>query len=136
LEDAIVSVDSADTLDGGRALQIKFDGARNLDYGQVFQYVPVQPNTPYRFSGHMRVQEITTDSGPRFQIFDAYNWAKLLVSTENLVGTSGWSEEKAQFTTKADTHLLIVRVARPLSGKFDNKIAGTVWISSVSLKPE
>jgi hypothetical protein len=135
-EGAIVSLDSLDAFEGARALQIKFDGVSNLDYGHVFQYVPVQPNTRYRFSGHMRVQGITTESGPRFQICDAYNMSDLFVSTENLVGTSAWSEKKAEFKTKADTRMLLIRVARPLSSKFDNQIAGTVWIDDVSLRAE
>jgi hypothetical protein len=135
-EGTVVRLDSAAAFEGAHAFQIKFDGSRNLDYGHVFQYVPVRPNTRYRFSGYMRVQGITTDSGPRFQVFDAYNIADLFVSTENLVGTSGWSNQEIQFTTKPDTHLLIIRVARPLSSKFDNKIAGTVWISGVSLNSD
>jgi hypothetical protein len=135
-EGAVVSLDAAGAFEGAGALQIKFDGSRNLDYGHVFQYVPVRPNARYRFSGSMRVQGITTDSGPRFQIFDAYNMANLFVSTENLVGTSGWSKQSAQFTTRPDTHLLVVRVARPLSSKFDNQIAGIARISGVSLNPE
>jgi hypothetical protein len=62
--------------------------------------------------------------------------ADFFVSTENLAGTSGWSKQSAQFTTKPDTHLLVIRVARPVSSKFDNQIAGIVWISGVSLNPE
>jgi hypothetical protein len=136
VEGTLVSLDSAGGFEGARALQIKFSGSRNLDYGHVFQYVPVRPNTRYRFSGYMRVQGITTDCGPRFQVFDAANMADLLVSTENLIGTSGWSKQNAQFTTKADTHLLLIRVARPLSSRFDNQIAGVVWLTGVSLNPE
>jgi hypothetical protein len=135
-EGAVVSLDSARPFEGAHALQIKFDGSRNLDYGHVFQYVLVRPNTRYRFSVNMRVQGITTDSGPRFQVFDAYNMTDLFVSTENLVGTSDWSKQDAQFATKPDTHLLVIRVARPLSSKFDNQMAGTVWITAVTLNSE
>jgi hypothetical protein len=130
---AVVGLDSVGALEGLRALRITFDGSRNIEYGHVFQYVPVQPNTRYRFSGHMRAQGITTDSGPRFQVCDAYNPGQLLAATENLVGTSGWSEQHAEFTTPADTRLLLVRLIRPASNKLDNQIAGTVWIDSVRL---
>jgi hypothetical protein len=130
---AAVSLESADTFDGSRALRISFEGSRNLDYGHVFQYVPVRPNTVYRFSAYMRVRGISTDSGPRFQVCDAYNMADLSVSTENLVGTSGWSEQHSEFTTGPDNRLLIIRVARPLSRKLDNRIVGDVWIDHVSL---
>jgi hypothetical protein len=135
-EGVVVSLDSVGAFEGARALRVKFDGSRNVIYGHVFQYVPVQPKTRYRFSGHMRVQGITTDSGPRFQVCDAYNRTKLFVSTENLVGTSGWSEQHAEFTTLADTRLLLVRVVRPVSTKLDNQIAGTVWIDDVRLNLE
>ena len=136
VDGAVVSFDSAGAFEGSRALRIAFQGSRNVDYSHVFQYVPVRANTRYRFSGRMRVQGITTDSGSRFQVCDAYNIGKVFVSTENLVGTSGWSEQFGEFTTLADTQLLLVRVVRPASGRLDNQIAGTVWIDSVRLDSE
>src|SRR6267143_1261856 len=87
----VVSLDSQDAFEGTRALRIQFNGERNLDYGHVFQYVAVQPNRRYQFSGAIRVKGITTDSGPRFQVFDAFDMGKLFLSTENTLGTSGWS---------------------------------------------
>src|SRR6266550_4108398 len=136
VDGAVVSMDFQDAFEGARALRIEFDGKRNLDYGHVLQYVAVQPNTQYRFSGALRVKGISTDSGPRFQVFDAFDMGKLFLSTENTVGTSGWSSQHLEFKTNADTHLLIVRVARPPSEKLDNLIGGTVWIDRVNLTPE
>ena len=136
VDGAVVSMDFQDAFDGARALRIEFDGKRNLDYGHVLQYVAVLPNTQYRFSGALRVKGISTDSGPRFQVFDAFDMGKLFLSTENTVGTSGWSSQHLEFKTKADTRLLIVRVARPPSEKLDNLIGGTVWIDRVNLTPE
>ncbi len=83
--------------------------------------------------GYMRVQGITTDSGPRFQIQDAYDSSKLSLSTDNLVGTSSWSPQQLEFKTGPKTRLLVIRVVRPASRKFDNQIAGTVWIDRLSL---
>jgi len=134
VQGAIVSVDSTEAQEGARSLRIDFDGRQNLDYWQVFQYVPVMPNTSYQFSGYMRVKGITTDSGPRFQIYDAYDTAKLFYSTENLVGSTSWSAQQLKFKTGADTHLLVIRVGRPASHKFDNRIGGTVWIDQVALE--
>ncbi len=128
-----VSMDSRGPFEGARAVRIEFDGTRNVDYGNLLQYVLVRPNTPYRFSGHMRTDAITTDSGPRFQVFNAYEPGKEFEATENVVGTSGWKEQKVEFKTAGDTRLLVVRIARPTSRKFDNKIAGTVWIDDVRL---
>jgi hypothetical protein len=119
-----------------RALRITFDGSRNLDYSHVVQYVRVQPATRYRFSSQARAEGITTDTGPRFEISDAYNMNRLFASTENVLGTSDWSEQHAEFTTGSDTHLLLIRIARPPSSKLDNKIFGSVWVTHVLLKPE
>lgn len=136
VEGAAVNRDSAAPFEGSHALRIAFQGSRNMYYGHVFQYVPVHAKSRYRFSVHMRVQGITTDSGPRLQVCDAYDIGKVFASTENLVGTSGWSEQSAEFTTGPDTHLLLVRVVRPASNRLDSQIAGIAWIDNVRISLE
>jgi tetratricopeptide (TPR) repeat protein len=131
-----VTLDRADGADGGRALRIAFDGSRNVDYAHVFQYVPVRPRTKYRFSGRMRTNGISTDSGPRFQIVDAYDLSTILAFTQNIVGTSSWAEQPTEFITGENTRLLLVRVSRPMSLKLDNKVTGTVWIDRINLYVE
>jgi tetratricopeptide (TPR) repeat protein len=130
---AVVSVDSLTFLDGAHSLRVRFDGKYNLDYSHVLQYVPVKPNTSYRFAGYMRTQGITTDSGPRFQIYDPYDPARLFLESDNLVATSTWLPQQLHFKSGFDTRLLVIRVARPASHKFDNRIAGTVWVGRVVL---
>ncbi len=128
-----MSVDSLAFFDGTHSLKIQFDGKHNVDYAHVFEYVLVKPNTQYRFVGYMRAQAITTDSGPRFQIQDAYDSSKLSLATDNLVGTSSWLPQQLEFQTGSKTHLLVIRVVRPRSRKFENQIAGTIWIDRLSL---
>lgn len=136
VEGARVSTDLQGAFEGGRSVRVDFDGTQNLDYGHLFQYVLVRPNTRYRFSGYMRAEGVTTDSGPRFQVCDPYDAGKGLLATKNVVGTSEWAEQRLEFKTAADTRLLLIRIARPPSSKFDNKIAGTVWIDGVRLTEE
>ena len=136
VEGARVSMDLQEAFEGQRSVRIDFGGTRNLDYGHLFQYVLVRPHTQYRFSGYVRAEGVTTDSGPRFQVFDPYGAGKEFFATDNLIGTSAWAEQRLEFKTAADTHLMIIRIARPPSAKFDNKIAGTVWIDSVRLTEE
>lgn len=136
VEGASVSMDLQEAFEGQRSVRIDFDGTRNLDYGHLFQYVLVRPHTQYRFSGYVRAEGVTTDSGPRFQVFDPYGAGKEFFATDNLIGTSAWAEQRLEFKTAAHTHLMIIRIARPPSAKFDNKIAGTVWIDSVRLTEE
>jgi len=135
IEGATVSLDSEGPREGLRSLRIEFDGSRNLDYYHVLQFVPVTPGTRYNLSMNLRGKGISTDSGPRFQAYDAYDMAKLFVSGENLVGNYGWTPQNIEFNTPADTRLLVVRVARPASRKFDSHLAGTIWVSHVSLTP-
>jgi len=136
VQGAAVSEDASVGVTGSKSLRIEFNGNQNLEYGHVLQYVPVTPNTAYKFSAHMRAQGITTDSGPRFEVLDAYDPSKLFVSTENIIGTSDWSAHHLEFKTTADTHMLIVKIARPASHKFDNQLAGTIWIAHVTLIPK
>ena len=133
---ARVSLDSENRFDGKRSLRIDFDGTENPYYCHVLQYVLVKPETRYRFSGYMRVEEITTDSGPLFEIYDAYDMRGFLLSTEALVGTSDWSLRRVDFITKPNTELLVVRVGRRPSHKLANQIAGTVWVDQVRLETE
>jgi len=135
VEGAQVSLDSGSSGEPSGSLRIDFDGTRNLDYFHLFQFVPVTPATQYDFSVRMRAKGITTDSGPRFQLYDADDMGKLFLSTENLIGNVEWSEHHLKFSAGPATRLLVVRVARPASKKFDSHIAGTVWIAHVSLAP-
>jgi Tetratricopeptide repeat len=149
VQGANATVDASTGVDASKSLRINFDGTQNLDYAHVLQYVPVTPNTSYKFSAYMRAQGITTDSGLRFVLQDVYDPATLVdvtsesanpirfsISTENVTGTSDWSPHQLEFKTTGNTRLLIVRVARPPSRKFDNKLAGTVWIARVTLLPK
>lgn len=132
---AAVSEDPTNRMYGSKSLRIDFDGTQNLEYGHVLQYVPVTPNSDFTFSAYMRAQGITTDSGPRFQVLDAYDPARLLLSTENVVGSSDWTLHQLQFKTSPETDLLVIKISRPPSHKFDNRLAGTIWIARVSLLP-
>jgi hypothetical protein len=135
VEGALVRLDSVSSGEASGSLRIDFDGTRNLDYFHLFQFVPVTPGTRYDFSVQMRAKGITTDSGPRFQLYDADDMGKLFLSTENLIGNLEWSEQHLKFSAGPATRLLVVRVARPASKKFDSHIAGTVWIAHVRLAP-
>ncbi len=120
---------------GSRSLRITFDGSRNLDFFHLQQYVPVEPNTRYHFSAYLRTDEISTDSGVRFAIAASGGGTALNTETSNLVGSKPWSSQQAEFTTGPDTRLVKIALIRHPSRKFDNKLAGSVWVDDVSLVP-
>jgi hypothetical protein len=133
-EGVLVKLDSLKFFDGTHSLQIHFNGKHNVSYAHISQYVPVKPNTLYRFTGYMQTQGITTDSGPSFQIYDAYDPSRLNLLTEPLLGTNAWTARHLEFSTPPETRLLLIRVVRRPSQKLDNQIAGTAWIDRVSLQ--
>ncbi len=120
---------------GERSARIVFDGSQNLTYGNLFQQVLVTPGTHYRFQGYLRTDQISTDSGMRFEIYDPKDQKNLDVLTPNERGTQPWTLEEADFTTGPQTHLIRVRVFRAPSDRLDNKISGTVWVDDVEIFP-
>jgi tetratricopeptide (TPR) repeat protein len=119
---------------GARSLRVILDGRENLDFNHLFQYVPVDPQTTYDFSAYLRTEEITTDSGLLFWIADSRNPA-INQGTQQLTGTQPWSRVDLSFKTGPKTRLVTVALRRFPSEKLDNKLAGTVWVDDVTLRP-
>jgi len=101
----------------------------------VVQFIATRPNTHYDFSAVLSSEGITTDSGVGLRVFDAYNSADLLGSTDTLTGTAERSEHKFSFITGPETRLLLLSVIRAPSRKFDDKIAGSFRIGKVTVVP-
>lgn len=134
LEGVIVGRDRSEFHSPSTSLFIQFSGKENVTYRHVFQYVKVEPNQAYRLQGFMKTEGITTDSGPRLEVRDAYNPSALDKYTDDLKGDSmGWTSLAVSFTTGPKTSLVIVSVTRLPSQKIDNQIAGKVWLDDVSL---
>jgi hypothetical protein len=136
VDGVFVSVDAAEAREGSRSLRIEFGAAGNLAYQHAFEFVPVESDADYEFTGYLRAADITSDSGPRFELYDAANPQGLNLATDDIRGTTGWTAEHLHFRTGPETRLLIVRVERPSSASFDNRLSGTVWVDDVSLAKE
>jgi tetratricopeptide (TPR) repeat protein len=120
---------------GSRSARLIFDGTENLSYEGLSQYVLVSPRTHYRFQGFLRTDQISTESGMRFEIVDLKDQLHLDVITPNESGTLPWTLEQMDFTTGPNTHLILIRLVRRPSGRLDNKLRGTVWIDDVTIVP-
>lgn len=117
-----------------KSLMIQFSGKQNVDYHAVYQYVPVEPNHTYRLTAYMKTDGITTDSGPRMEVRDAYNPARLDKFTDQVTGTTdSWTPLSLTFTTGPKTDLITINVARLASQEFINQISGKFWVDDVSL---
>jgi tetratricopeptide (TPR) repeat protein len=120
---------------GSRSLRIRFDGMGNLDFAHVFHYVAVAPDTHYRFSAYLKTEEISTDHGIYFEVFDPWHPAEVHLATPDATGTTPWTAVQADIVAGRETRLLEIAVRRTPSWKFDNKLSGTVWIDDVNLTP-
>lgn len=127
--------DTSAARSGMRSLRIVFDGTGNLDFRNPMQFVPVVPRHRYHFSAYLLTQDISTDSGIRFAIFDPIHPSLPQLLTPNVVGTQPWSPVVLDFATGPETRLLVITLRRIPSWKFDNKLRGTVWVDDVSLIP-
>jgi hypothetical protein len=133
LEGAKLGWDEQIVHSGRRSLRVDFDGTANLDFQSVRQYVAVQPATPYRFKAFFRTEDLSTDSGVRFEIRDVSHPGNPGRLTPDLVGTQSWSEEEVEFSTGPDTKFIEVILRRTRSEKLGNRIRGSAWIDDVAL---
>jgi tetratricopeptide (TPR) repeat protein len=132
---AYLSFDSAPRQGGARVLRLDFNDGLNINLTGPYEYVPVAPGQSYHFHALMRTDQITTESGLRFSIADPNHPGAVNVLTDNFTGTHPWTPVDADFTTGLQTQFVVVRLVRPPSRLFDNKLGGTVLITDVSLVP-
>ena len=136
VESVYAGVDTSTYHSASHALLVQFTGKQNLDYRQVYQYVKVSPGRSYRLQAFLKTEGITTDSGPRLEVRDAYDPGALDKFTDNLTdSTNGWMSLLLDFKTGAKTELLVVSLTRLPSQKLDNLVAGKVWVDDVRMTP-
>jgi Tetratricopeptide repeat len=118
---------------GKRSVEVTFDGGGNYEFDNLAQFLAVVPRQSYRFTAYLRTQDISTDSGMRFEILDYEHPNALRIQTENLTGTNPWTLAQVEFTAPAETHWLRIALRREPTWKFDNKLRGSVWVDDVTL---
>jgi tetratricopeptide (TPR) repeat protein len=126
-----ISFDPSMTFEGKRSLKIVFNGKENVDFYQVYQFVPLKPNTEYVLKANMKTKAITTKSGLKIEISGI--GSALRRESDSLIGDNEWKELMIAFRNPAQSRGGLVRVRRNKTEKFDRFISGTVWIDNVSL---
>jgi hypothetical protein len=115
-------------------LNVRFSGTENVAFSGVRQFTVVPPGR-YRFSAEVSSDNLSTDQGPFFRIFDPAYPARLNAESAPILGTVGRSWMTVEFTMKRGTEALAVELDRRPSQNFDNRISGTLHIHQVSLVP-
>ena len=136
VEGVYAGVDSSTYHSPSHSLMVQFSGKDNLQFEHVYQYVKVASGQAYHLQALMKTEGITTDSGPRLEVYDAYNPTVLDKLTDDLTSTTdAWTTLLLDFVTGPKTQILVVRLKRLPSQKIDNLIAGRVWLDDVRLTP-
>ena len=73
LEGVYAGINSSIYHSPSHALMVQFSGKDNLQFEHVYQYVKVASGQAYHLQALMKTEGITTDSGPRLEVYDAYN---------------------------------------------------------------
>jgi tetratricopeptide (TPR) repeat protein len=126
-----LTLDPSDFHGGHRSLLITFDGPGVTDAG-IRQFIAVQPNTSYDFSAYYKNGEIEGAGAPHFTIQDAYTRA-ILYDSDELKEAGFWKSATGNFTTGADTKLVILHVRRLPEG---SPIRGKLWVDDFRLTPK
>lgn len=114
-------------------LAVRFDGTVNLSLANVRQCAWLQPG-PYRLLADVSSEGLTTDQRPFFQVFDAQSPSRLMVETPMVEPSAAHASLEAKFHVTSASQWVCVQLARRPSGKFDNKIEGSLRIHSVKLE--
>ena len=123
----------SEAFSGTCSLKIRFEGTENISFGHLYQIVPVDPFTTYRLTYGWRSKNITTDQGPFVDIY-GYDCKGFSFKGPMMLGTHPWQEQNMEFTVPEDCHAVVVRVRRRTSHRFDNKIAGILWLDDFKLE--
>lgn len=117
---------------GTTSFELRFDGAHNLDFYHLFQFVPVEPDTDYTLSSLIATNKVTTRNGLGWEVV-CFPAVTIFSSNEFVRGTEDWKKVGLDFHTPAHCNFVVVRLRRYASDKIDKNIAGTAWIDDVKL---
>lgn len=127
-EHVAAGIDDRVAHSGGHSLSLSYDGSPAYDAGWI-QFVPVEASADYDFSAWIKSENVTSSSGPRIVLVDAFSGANLLL-TDDVLDTHPWHEIKCTLRVPAETQLLAVKIVRAPA---NTRIRGSVWIDDLSL---
>ena len=121
---------------GSRSLRISFNAPSQVGFGNVLQFVVVEPATRYRLGFHVRTEELKSAATLFAQVLDASAAQPdpLGASEPVATGTAGWQPVSFEFTTGPRTEAVIVRLTRPGCPDGVCPIFGKIWYDDFDLR--
>jgi len=129
------SIDQSIHRDGTRSMRIDWHGNPDTSEEVVSQLVLVEPNTRYELNLVARSQELVTGGAPVVTVTDVSksNSQRLAQSSTLPLGTSGWQNIRADFTTTNATRAVRVGVHRQRCPEQPCPIFGVLWLDDFAL---
>ncbi len=124
-----LKVDSLEFHSGNQSLSAVFDQGYAPSLG-LTQLVPVEGGVEYQFSAFVKADGLTTASGPRLSVSDAYTGQRFFLSDDQR-GTTGWKEIQSVFRVGPESRLLKIEVVRE---PFQALIRGKLYLDDFSLR--
>ena len=109
--------------DGLASFLVTFNGKENVDYSQLWHWLPVRKGASYNLRFWMKTEAVSTDEGMFVEIDGR--------ASEKQIGSNDWKQVDIPFTAR--TELVTVRLRRVPSKKLDNLLKGKVWVDGFSL---
>jgi hypothetical protein len=116
---------------GLRSIRVQFDGSRDVNYYQVFQVVPVQPDRTYQLSAWMRADAFTGHLGIEVRSQDGVWFGGNTLQVHG--STDGWQRVTLNFSPPAGVTEVALTLRR-YNGH--GLVSGTVWVDEVVLLEE
>jgi len=113
-------------------LEIRFLGSENVKLDGIRQSMIVSAGQ-YHFSAVVESNDLTTDQGPFFRVFDSAALGRVEARTPQIKETTARSVIGCDFLVPRGTEALTIQLERAQSDRFDNKIKGTLHIYEVSM---
>ena len=131
-----VALDSKNAHGGARSLRVAFNARSQVEFGNVLQFVVVEPATRYRLGFASRAEELKSAALPLVQVLDASaaQPAPLGASEPAAAGTYAWQAASFEFTTGPRTEAVIVRLTRPGCPDGVCPIFGKIWYDDFDLR--
>ena len=121
---------------GNQSLRLTFDGKHNENLEPACTIVNVEPNTTYHFSGWVRTQDLTTNSGIGFRIHSAGG----PVHRHRPDTRNPWHKPWTLSTCLGRLVQKCIRppicIMREPSDTPNTNISGTAWVDDVNLVPQ
>lgn len=132
-----IDIDANKSQKGLRSLRLIFQVRQNVNLVQVYQLVPIEPNTEYEFEGYVSTEDLESGSTPQIEIVDPVDEKTMVASQMAPRATNNWNRVTFTFKTGEKTEAVILKVVRRSCVSEETPICpifGSVWYDNFNIK--